>query len=204
MRPYRIVDCRVIFLTALLLASPAGAQDDSARAVVESFQTGLLAVMKDAESLTVRERYDRLLPEIERAFHLPLIIRIAIGSHWDRASTQQRDRLVTAFMRKNISTVATFFSGYSGQVFEIFNQRPAPQNTLMIDTRIVSPSGSSTDISYRLFKSGDRWRIIDVLLDAGISELSVRRSEYRGFLASKGIEGLIAALDGKADQLLAE
>ena len=45
------------------------------------------------------------------------------------------------------------------------------------------------------------WRIIDVLLDTGISELAVRRSEYRRILKSKGIDGLISILDGKAAAL---
>ena len=54
----------------------------------------------------------------------------------------------------------------------------------------------------RLFKG--QWRIIDVLVDSGISELAVRRSEYRKVLRTKGIDGLVNTLNAKADQLLSE
>ncbi|MEK9723668.1 MAG: ABC transporter substrate-binding protein, partial [Rhodospirillaceae bacterium] len=45
------------------------------------------------------------------------------------------------------------------------------------------------------------WRIIDVLVDAGISELAVRRSEYRLILKTDGIDGLITVLGDKASAL---
>ena len=41
-----------------------------------------------------------------------------------------------------------------------------------------------------------------MLLDAGISELAVRRSEYRRVLKTGGVDGLIETLNRKADQLL--
>ena len=49
----------------------------------------------------------------------------------------------------------------------------------------------------------DEWRIVDVLVDKGISELAVKRSEYRGVLRYGGIDALIRTLNAKADQLLA-
>ena len=58
------------------------------------------------------------------------------------------------------------------------------------------------DITYVTHKIKGEWRIIDVLLDAGISELAVRRSEYRRVLKTGGVDGLIETLNRKADQLL--
>ena len=45
--------------------------------------------------------------------------------------------------------------------------------------------------------------ILDVVVEQGISELAVRRSEYRLVLKEKGVEGLIDALNRKADELMA-
>ena len=45
---------------------------------------------------------------------------------------------------------------------------------------------------------------VDVVVDDGISELEVRRSEYRLLLENKGIDGLIRALNAKADQLMSQ
>jgi ABC-type transporter MlaC component len=41
-----------------------------------------------------------------------------------------------------------------------------------------------------------------VLVDNGISELAVRRSEYRSVLKSGGVSGLIQLLDRNTEKLL--
>jgi phospholipid transport system substrate-binding protein len=172
--------------------------------VVEEFQKHLLSVMKQSKSLTVKERYDLLLPAIEGSFQLHVMIGIAAGSYWKTANREQRERLANAFKRKNISTVATLFRGYSGQVFETLGEKEAPQNTQLVQTQIVSPDGDAIELDYRLIETKNGWKIIDVIIDKGISEMSVRRSEYNDILKKGGISALIDILNGKADELLAE
>ena len=188
----------------VLTALPAAAQEDPARTVIQRFQQSLLAVMKEAESLGVTGRYQRLQPIIEEAFHLPLMIRVATGSFWKKADEEQRSRLVAAFQRLSVSTYANRFDGYSGQVFEIVDQRPGPQKTVLVKTRIVSPGDSPARLTYVVKEFEGQWRIVDILLDNDISELAVRRSEYSRLLKKNGVDGLIAALNSKADGLVEE
>jgi len=47
----------------------------------------------------------------------------------------------------------------------------------------------------------DTWRISDVYLDGAISEVATRRAEFSAILKNEGLDGLIAALDRKADML---
>lgn len=194
---------KMLFLCVFLsMPVAASAESGAPVSVVQRFQDHLLAVMKEAESLTVQQRYERLLPGIEEAFSIPMMIATATGPHWKQATDDEKLRLAAAFKRKNISTVATLFDGYSGQVFRIDGERPAPQNSRLIKTHIVSPDGSSVALDYRVIEMGGRWRIIDVIVDDGISEMTVRRSEYRDILQKQGIDGLIATLTAKADELL--
>ena len=194
----------LLLLAGGLTALPAAAQEDPARAVIQRFQENLLAVMKEAKSLGVTGRYQRLQPRIEEAFHLPLMIRVVTGSFWRKADKEQRSRLVAAFKRLSISTYANRFDGYSGQVFEIVDQRPGPQKTVLVKTRIVSPGDSPARLTYVVKEYKGQWRIVDILLDNDISELAVRRSEYRRLLRNKGVDGLIATLNDKADGLVAQ
>jgi ABC-type transporter MlaC component len=41
-------------------------------------------------------------------------------------------------------------------------------------------------------------------VDKGISELAVKRSEYRNVLQQDGVDGLVLTLNAKASQLLGE
>ena len=194
----------LILMVIFSIPATARAEQDSPSALVKQFQDQLLAVMKEAKTLTVRQRYERLLPVIEGTFSLPIMIGTATGSYWTQATPDEKARLVTAFKRNNISTVATLFDGYSGQEFHIDGEKSAPQNTRLIETRIVSPKDSSVNLDYRVIQIGGRWWIVDVVVDKGISEMSVRRSEYSDTLKKQGIDGLIATLEAKATELLAQ
>ncbi|MFQ5766342.1 MAG: ABC transporter substrate-binding protein, partial [Rhodospirillales bacterium] len=146
----------------------------------------------------------KLAPRIEQSFHLPLMIQVAASSYWRKADPAQVEMLIRAFTRLSVSTYATHFDSYGGQSFETQGEQPGPQNTTLVKTRIVDPKSDPVEITYVTRKIKGQWRIIDVLVDSGISELAVRRSEYRGILKTGGIDGLIRTLNAKADQLLNE
>lgn len=195
----------VAALLVLLAAGPAPAADPMPpKAIVESFQQSLIAVMKEAKALGVKGRYERLVPIIDHAFHMPLMTHIAASSHWNEANATQRQALVSAFRRMSVSTLATLFDGYSGERFAHVGESPGPQGTLLVATRLVKSDNSSNDIAYVAKQIQNRWYLIDVIVDKGISELNVRRSEYRRVLQEDGIDGLIRVLNAKADELLAQ
>jgi phospholipid transport system substrate-binding protein len=175
---------------------------DSPRAIVTQFQDSLVAVMKDAKALGVRGRYERLNPIVEIAFHIPLMTQMATAGSWADASGEKRREMVRAFRRMNISTLATLFDGYKGETFQIVGERDGPQNTRIVETQIIKSDKSTNDISYVARQYSARWYLIDVVVDRGISEISVRRSEYARVLKDRGADGLIATLNGKADELL--
>jgi ABC-type transporter MlaC component len=49
----------------------------------------------------------------------------------------------------------------------------------------------------------DSWLISDIYLDSAVSEVAARRSEFAAILKKDGIDGLIAALNRKANILTA-
>ncbi len=204
MSRYRFFAWVFLLYFAVLFAGPAGAQEPTAIGVVEAFHQSLLEVMKGAKALGVKGRYKKLASRIERSFHLPLMIQVATSSHWRKADNEQVDKLVAAFTHLSISTYASQFDGYSGQAFETRGEKPGPQKTTLVTTWIVEPDSKPVELIYVTRKIKGEWRIVDVLVDSGISQLAVRRSEYRRVLKTKGIDGLIDTLNAKADQLLNE
>ena len=198
--------CRCLVVAALLgpMAAPTDAAEPTPSALIAQFQRSLVETMKEAKALGVRGRYERLAKPIDETFHVRLMAGIAAGDHWKNATEAQRTRMVDAFRRMAIATLATMITGYSGEVFEMIGEKPGPQNTTIVDTRLVDSDASSVELAYVGRQFDGRWRFIDVILDAGISELKVRQSEYARTLRESGIEGLIALLDRKADELIAK
>ena len=198
-------------LTTMMLIAVAfnapwahGGESDTASKVAKDFQSALIKVMKDADKMSVAERYEHLTPTVDRSFHMPLMTQISAGNYWQSATRDEKEQLTKAFHRMSVATLATFFSSYSGEVFTVGAEKPGPSKTTLVMTKLIKFDKSEIDIAYvmRRFKSG--WRMIDVIVDSGISELKVRRSEYRLVLKKGGVRALISLLNNKADQLMSE
>jgi phospholipid transport system substrate-binding protein len=50
-------------------------------------------------------------------------------------------------------------------------------------------------------QEGGGWLISDIYLDGTISEIATRRSEFAAIVRNQGVDGLIEALNRKADML---
>ncbi len=201
-----MMSVRGAFLATMLVflgSIATSAQAESASDHVTEFQAGLLSTMKVAETIDVQARYTMLEPTIINTFHLSLMAGLSAGQHWQTATENQRERLVDGFSRMSVATLATLFDGYSGQSFSVTGERSGPQGITFVDTTLKSP-GEDSDIiiTYVARQFGTKWRLIDVIVDGGISELKVRISEYRLTLNTGGIEALITLLNNKADDLL--
>jgi len=199
-----MIRLRFLLFAALLALAATPVKAGEPGELVSAFHDTLLGVMKDAKALGVKGRYEKLADRIKQSFHLPLMARISTGAYWKQATKAETDKLVTAFSRLSISTYASQFDGWSGQSFKTEGEKPGPQKTVLVKTQIIDPGSDPVDITYVTRRVKDQWWIIDVLLDTGISELAVRRSEYRRVLKTGGIEALIRTLDAKADELLKE
>jgi phospholipid transport system substrate-binding protein len=201
----RILRLSIWFLGTILglslAAQPVVAGPPSA--VVESFHQSLLDVMKTASSTKIQGRYEKLETPISETFNLPAMIQVASGTKWREASDDDKAKLVTAFRRVSVGTYAQRFDGFSGEQFETVGEQDGPSGSKLVQTRIVRPNKDPVPITYVLRKFGDDWRVVDVIVSNGISELAVRRSEYNAILSSGGPPELVAKLNQKADAILA-
>jgi phospholipid transport system substrate-binding protein len=191
----------ILVLIPLIVPRIATAEETPS-GMVSEFQALLIETMKIAESATVRQRYEKLLPGVDNAFHMPLMTQIATGRYWKTATKNERAKVAKAFLRMSVSTLATLFSGYDGEVFEQVAIKDGPSKTKLVMTDLVKSDKSRINITYvtRAFRGG--WRIIDVVVDGGISELKVRQSEYNQVLKKQGVPGLVDLLNSKADELM--
>jgi len=172
--------------------------------LVEAFHAALLSSMKSAAEIGVKQRFDTLSPIIGASFHAGLMIQVASGSYWRKASETQHAALIAAFSKLSAATYAAQFDGYDGQSFKTLGHKPGPQKTILVETQIINPGNSNVALTYVTRKIQGQWRIIDVLVDTGISELARKRSEYRGVLRSGGVDGLVRLLNTKSTTLLTD
>lgn len=198
----RSLRCLILVLALATLGAPSlRAQELGPRAVVSAFQDTLLATMKEAGPLGFEGRYQRLQPAMEAAFDLEQMTRIVVGTRWAKLSEAEHKQLVDLFRRFSVSTYAREFSGYGGEQFELGDDRAQPGLGTIVETRLVLKDDKPIELNYLLRQTPQGWRIVDVYLDGTISELARRRDEFASIIRSQGVDGLIALLKKKNEEL---
>ena len=116
------------------------------------------------------------------------------------ATTDQKRRAAAAYGRYIGAVYATQFDDYAGQRFQVLGEQQIKHGTL-VRTQMIKADGEPVSINYVVYDNDTAWQIGDVYLSGTISELATRRSEFAAILRTTGIDGLIASLKKKADDL---
>ena len=202
-----VVALALVTAPLLPVAFPAAAPAQAAiapgtpAASVQDFYGTLLSVMKDARTLGYPGRYDKLAPAIKSAFDLPLMTRLAIGPAWGTIKPDEQAQLVDTFSRFTIASYASQFDGYSGEKFQVGNQKQAANGAVVLDTKLIQSSGEPVQLNYLMHQSNGDWRIVDVYLSGTISQLATRRSEFTAVLQRDGAPGLISLMNKKIEAM---
>ena len=183
------------FLSYPILAA-SGSGGDTVRGLYDV----LLNTMKNGHALGQSGRFMQLAPVIHRSFDIASMVRLAVGPSWASLNEAQRQRAAESFERYVSATYADRFHGYAGQKFEVTGEQPAPFGVI-VKSQIIKANGEPVKVDYMMRLSGDNWLISDIYLDGVISEVATRRSEFAAILKTEGIDGLISALNRKAEIL---
>ena len=176
-------------------AAPAGGGD-----TVQGLYDALLSTMKNGRILGQSGRFTQLAPVIRRTFDIASMVRLSVGSSWAGLSEAQRQQVTESFGRYISAIYADRFDSYDGQKLEVTGEQPAPSG-VMVKSQIIKANGEPVKVDYMMRRNGESWLISDIYLDGAISEVATRRSEFATILKNDGIDGLIAALNRKADIL---
>jgi phospholipid transport system substrate-binding protein len=176
-------------------AAPASSGD-----TVQGLYDALLGTMKNGRLLGQSGRFTQLEPVIRRSFDIASMARLSVGPSWPGLTEAQRQEVTESFGRYTSALYADRFDSYAGQKLEVTGEQPGPSG-VMVKSQIVKANGEPVKVDYMMRPNGDGWLISDIYLDGAISEVATRRSEFAAILKTDGIDGLIAALNRKADML---
>ena len=183
-----------------MLSYPVHAAPSSGGDTVKGLYDVLLNTMKNGRILGQSGRFAQLDPVIRRSFDIAAMARLSVGPSWAGLNEAQRQQVTDSFARYISAIYADRFDSYAGQKLEVTGEQPSGAG-VMVKSQIVKANGEPVKIDYMMRRSGEVWLIADIYLDGAISEVATRRSEFAAILRSEGIDGLVAALNRKADML---
>ena len=170
---------------------------ESPDALVRKNTTEILAALKADKDLAAgnQKKIEKLADEkILPLFNFVRMTQLAVGRNWKDASEAQKKSLIDEFRTLLVRTYSTSLTQFRNQTIDVKPTKMAAGDTeVVVRTQVVQPGGQPIPIDYSLEKSGDSWKVYDVLID-GVSLVTNYRSSFNTEIQKSGIDGLIKSL----------
>ena len=182
--------------TTPALAQPA---DSGVVAPVTALYAALTAIETQGSSSSFGQRSQQIAPAIDRAFNLPTVLQTSIGLRYRSLPEAQKQQLQQVFRQFTIARYVSNFAPSTNETLKVLpNARPSPYGSdQIVQTQIVSQSGSITKVDYVMRQFPTGWQVVDVLLDGHISQVAVQRSDFGSTVSTGDATPLIESLKKK-------
>ena len=186
-----------VFLLSGMSVSWAQKTDSaSPEQVVRRLHESLTEAMREGSRLGFKGRLELLTPSVTRTHELDFIARTTLGNLWSKLSPDQQVTFTDTFRQLSISSYADWFKSHEGEAFEFVDQQAMPREQVLVRTHIVKEKVEVARLDYVLRETKDGWRIINIMAN-GVSDLALKRVEYRSILERDGFPALIDMLKKK-------
>jgi len=182
-----------------VLAS-AQAQDVPPDVLVKNVTTEVVDLITKDKEIRSGNR-TKLIQVIEAKvlphFNFSSMTALAMGQNWNKATPEQKKRLVEEFKTLLVRTYASALAAYSEQKFDFRPLRAKPTDTdVTVQVRVLQPGQQPVPIDYSMEKTPSGWKVYDVMV-GGVSLVANYRTEFATVVRSTGIDGLIKDLQTK-------
>ena len=188
----------LVCILFFFVTTNAFSEAETAKQVVEKFQSELISVMKNGKQLGYAGRYNNLRDPVSNSHDLPKIARIIVGKEWEKLSETQQKKLEDVIVKLSIASYAHNFKDYSGESFAFDSEEETTRGGVVVHSHLTIPDDKPVKFDYMLKENGTSWRIINIIAN-GVSDLALKRSEYTRILQRDGFDTLISKIDEKID-----
>lgn len=134
-------------------------------------------------------------------FNFQAMTQSAVGRNWDKASPEQKAKLVEEFKTLLVRTYSSALASYSNQKFDFRPLRAKPTDTdVTVNVRILQSGNQPVTLDYDMEKRPNGWKVWDVRV-GGISLVANYRTEFDNAIREGGVDGLIKTLHTKNNAL---
>ena len=144
------------------------------------------------------EKLTRFRTEFTEALDLKNIGQFVLGIYWRKATAEEKEAFLNAFMDFTTKTWADRFEMYQGQKIVFTGVRNAERNQFYVDSTIQN--NPPVEVIWRLKQKDNTYRIIDIIVE-GVSMAMSYRNEYSAYLQNHNgsVQALADELKQKSD-----
>lgn len=190
------------FAASLLLGTPARAEDDPAVGFVNNLATQAIEVMT-SKSVPDGERTERFRKLFIGSVDLQMIGKYVLARYWRIATPDEQQEFLKLFEDMLVLTWSNRFKDAANKVtFAVDESKPDVDDGVIVESRILREKQEAVPVTWRLRKSPEGLRIIDLVIE-GTSMTFTYRQEYASVINQRGgkVEGLLGEMKRKVAQL---
>lgn len=180
-----MAQARLTLISILLMISTISTA--SPEQTVDSFHLALVKAMQADSALTRKTIIDEA---IGNYFNVQTIARISLGRNWRTLDSEKQSAYIALMTELISSSYTSRFNNYDGQTFVIVESSSIASNRTRVKS-VLNTNSEVVNLDYQLLTRNDTWRIYDIVAN-GVSDLSLKRSNYAALFASGGLEAVIA------------
>jgi phospholipid transport system substrate-binding protein len=180
---------------ALLFTLPVWAAADPSQ-LVKSVTAHVIDIVKTKTGATREAAFREVL---RHDFDLPYMARLALGTHWNEASEQQRARFLAALETAEVRAYSERLGMLAGFTLTIDKVVSRPNSVWIVDSLLSQAGGQPIKLEWEVRDNGQGPRIADVKI-AGVSMFLTKRSEFNSYILNTGgtVEPLVRELEVRA------
>ncbi len=201
----RSAGLQLTVIMALILTAPflmAGAARADVR--TDGAVDFLSAFINDAVDVLANEELseEQRILEFRRLFNegldVDVISRFVLGRYWKVATPAERQEYRSIFEDYVMAVYARRIGAVTKVEVEIGKARPLTNRGAIISSQIIRKNGEPVDLEWRLRRTENSWRIVDVVV-IGVSMAITQRSEFASVISNNGgkVEALLKILRDK-------
>ena len=180
-----MAQARLTLISILLMISMISTA--SPEQAVDSFHLALVKAMQADSAVTRKTIIDEA---IGNYFNVQTIARISLGRNWRTLDSEKQSAYIALMTELISSSYTSRFNDYDGQTFVIVESSSIASNRTRVKS-VLNTNSEVVNLDYQLLTRDDTWRIYDIVAN-GVSDLSLKRSNYAALFASGGLEAVIA------------
>ena len=196
----RVLFCLSFILLVASWSATVVKAGGTAPETINDFHEVLLGTMQRAQALGFTGRQREIGPAVKQAFDLPFVGRLVLARRWSALSLGQQERFLNAFERLVVGNYAAQFVGYEAHKFTLIADEATRRGRRVVRTELNSPSAEPVQFDYVLHETAGNWRVVNVVVN-GVSDLSLKRTEYGAILKGQGFEALLTRLEAQISEL---
>ena len=181
----------------MVVAAPtawAGPATDQVKAAVER----VLKVVQDpefAKPANAEQRRTRIREVARELFDFQEMAKRSLGRHWAPRTPEQQKRFTDLFTDLLESSYVGKIEGYGGEKVLYLPEKADPDQ-ITVQSKLVTPRGTEVPINYRMQKTGERYRVYDVVVE-DVSLVANYRNQFNKTITQSSYDELVKRMEQK-------